>query len=374
MLIVISISVLAVVLSYLSYYRGIDRKSLFKLSFFLITFLQIIYFNYGNDYMGYYEAHSLYQIGIKEMLHLKSIGHGAFKDMGWAVISSCFPGNIGFFVMVGTISIIRNYIFYKFIIEYTEKKNRWKALTIYLFTSSFYLMNFSGIRQGLTVSICVLSVMLAVKRRCLILPIMLVIVSSTIHGSALVMLPFLFLTKLQFRNGKIYALLIGVTTIVLFSRISILNFLLHTAFNFVPSLESKYGHYLNDMASTKSSVGIGFLLNLVMYLIMLYNMIKKFDSFQKEYRIFIVLTSLGLMIIPFQLHLSGLIGRVGTYFIVFQIVTVPMVYSKIRDKLLRFCISFIYFFMMFYGYYEFLFVNKWSAVSYRYFDTIFGVL
>lgn len=67
-------------------------------------------------------------------------------------------------------------------------------------------------------------------------------------------------------------------------------------------------------------------------------------------------------------------SRMEYYFLAFQVVTVPIVYGKIRDKTIRLGVSAIYIFLLFIGYYRFFFVTEWSSTTFKYFHTIFDVL
>ncbi|MCI9361695.1 MAG: EpsG family protein [Hungatella sp.] len=373
MIVVIPISIVSVFLAYLSSYRGIIREGFFKIAFYLITFLQVIHFDYGNDYMAYYNEHALYQSSFREFLYFRQIGHGAFKDMGWAFVSRFFPGKLGFFLFIAVLSIIQNIIYYKLIKEYVQPRHRWKALAIYLFTTSCYLFGFSGLRQGIAIAICISAIVLSNRNR-LVSGIILVLFAASLHGSALVILPFLMLSKLRFKNGRKYGTIMVSITLTFFLSVTVVSRLFAVIFSLVPFLERKYGHYVIDMAAAGKAPGLGFALNLLMYLILFYFMFNRFNTFSKEYKVFILLTCISLVILPFQLNISGLISRVGMYFSVFQILVVPTVYSKIRDRYMRVGATMIYSFMMLYGYYEFFFVTEWSAKSYRNFKTIFSVL
>lgn len=373
MFVLIFVSCVSVIMAYVSSYRGRICKGLFELSFFPITFAQVIYFDVGADYLGYYNAHQVYQESFEKLLYYRSIGSGDFKDMGWAFLSHFFPGNVGFFVLVGLLSVVRNIIYCHFIKEYVEPRQRWKALAIYLFSTSYYLLNFSALRQGTAVSLCVLAVMLSCKDK-IKQAIVLVLIASTLHSSVLVILPFLFLTKFSLKSGHKYGTMLGGITLVLFFSTSLVKRLFLSFISFVPQWERNYGHLFVDMPATGMHLGLGFALNLVMYLILYYFIIYGFKNFSEDYKVFVLLVCVTLVILPFQMNISGLVSRVGTYFSVFQIVVVPTVYSKIKDLRIRYGAAFIYSFMMLYSYYLFLCVTDWSAKSYREFHTIFSVL
>lgn len=102
----ISISVIAVILAYISSKPRYRLPGLFKFAFAIVTLLQMIHYDYGSDYMQYYNQHSLYTGTIQDFIHLSEMGYGAYRSIGWAVLNRIFPGEIGFFIIVAIISIV----------------------------------------------------------------------------------------------------------------------------------------------------------------------------------------------------------------------------------------------------------------------------
>lgn len=373
MVVVISVSILAVILTYFSSCSKYYQQLLFAAAFFLVTILQVIHYDYGTDYMGYFTDHMFYSRNWKELLYLRQIGHGAFKDMGWVLIARLFPGRYGFFLLVGIVSIIQNYIYYKLIKDYVIRKDRWKAMAIYLFTTNLYVINFSGIRQGFAVALCVWAILLASKDK-LWFAVAITLLATGIHVSALVFLPFLFLSKLDLKRGRLYAVTFFVVAMALYLSTTLLGGIYAKIMGFFPLLSRNYGHYIKTMSSTGEPLGFGFLLNSVMYIIIIYFIYKKFEEFTKEQRIFLLLIGVSFWLIPFSTHISGIISRLSTYFTVFEIVAVPLVYSKIRNNVVRMGVGIIFAFMMMFSYYKFFFVSQWSSESYATFKTIFSAI
>ncbi len=373
MVVVISVSILAVVLTYLSSRSKRNQRSLFVLAFFLVTILQVIHYDYGTDYMGYLGDHMLYNKSWDELLYLRRIRHGAFKDMGWVLIQMLFPGKYGFFLFVGIISIIQNYIYYVLIRDYVVLSDRWKAMTIYLFMTNYYILNFSGIRQGFAVALCIGAILLALKGK-LWVAIAIALLAASIHISSIVFLPFLFLSKLKLRRGRLFAVFFTAVAAALYLSTTLLGDIYTKIIGLFPLLSRNYGHYIKMMSAAGGSLGFGFLMNSIMYIIIIYFIYKRFEEFTQEQKIFMMLICVSFLLIPFSTHLSGIISRLGTYFTVFEIVAVPLVYSKIRNKIARTGAGAVYVFMMMYSYYEFFFVSEWSSESYATFKTIFSAI
>ena len=86
MLIVTAISVLTLILTYLESRRYL--KDGMKLGFILISILGIIHYDYGNDYMSYYD---IYKSIVNVPFNLSNlIGGYIYKEPGWALINYAF--------------------------------------------------------------------------------------------------------------------------------------------------------------------------------------------------------------------------------------------------------------------------------------------
>lgn len=116
-----------------------------KLGFILITLLGVIHYDYGNDYMPYYELSN--QV-TKYSFNLKAIlAKEYYRDPGWVILCFLFKPIGGFFMMVAVLNVIQNCIVYRFIRRNVEKKWWVMALFVYLFVTGYYLMAFSMMRQ-----------------------------------------------------------------------------------------------------------------------------------------------------------------------------------------------------------------------------------
>lgn len=372
MVITISISIIAVILAYISSKPKYGLSSLFKLAFFLVTLLQAIHYDFGSDYMLYYEQHFLYTGTIKDFIHLSDMGYGAYRSLGWAILNRMFPGEIGFFIIVALISIVENYAFYKLIEQYSERKDWWKSFAIYLFMTSLYVINFSALRQGLSVALAVLAMMMVSKRKP-IPAVVLLIVAVLFHSSAIVMIPFVLLSFIPLGNGKKYAIIISVVSLLLFVSNTLVGDTFARLVKSIPYIGSQYGLYYENVQSSES-LGLGFLLRLVMFFVFLYFILRRYEELSYEHRLFLLLCCIDLCIIPFQIKLSSLMSRIEYYFLAFQVVTVPAVYGKIKDKTIRLGATVVYVFLLLVGYYRFFFVTEWSATTFKHFHTIFDVL
>ncbi len=374
MVIVISTSIVAVILAYFSGDRKYRNLKLLKIAFILVTMLQVIHYDYGSDYMQYYNQHFFYNGTIRDYIELGRRGYGAYRSIGWAVINGLFPGKTGFFFIVGLISVIENCIYYQFIVQNVNRRDRWKAFSIYVFTTTLYVVNFSALRQGFAVALGVLAMMMVGKKKP-VPALAIIAIAFLFHTSVIVLFPFVLLSMIPLESGKKYAVCIAVVSLAFFVSNVITGDMFSRVIQSIPILANQFGVYFGEEASkSDSSLGIGFLLRLVMFITLLYYIYFKYNKLSYKLRLFVLLCCVDLCIIPFQVTISGMISRIEYYFIPFQMVSVPVVYKRIKNKMIRIGITTIFTFLLLYAYYNFFFVTQWSASSYAQFHTIFDVM
>ena len=136
MFVVVSTSFIAILLAYLSRYK--DCKKGLEWGFVIVTFIACIHYNYGNDYENYI---ALWQdIRVQNFQQLFSYG---FKvEPGWVFLNRLFGFEGGFYFLVAILSIIQNYIYYRFIKEFVPRNWYWLAMLLYLCDTSLYVLNF----------------------------------------------------------------------------------------------------------------------------------------------------------------------------------------------------------------------------------------
>ena len=373
MITTISISVIAVFFAYISSKPKFRLSWFFGLAFILVTILQVIHYDYGSDYMQYYNQHFLYTGTVRDFIELNRMGYGAYRSIGWAVLNRLYPGEMGFFFIVALISVIENCIYYGFIVQNVERRDRWKSFAIYIFSTTLYVINFSALRQGLAVALGVLAMMMVCKKKP-ILAMAVVALAITIHSSAFVMLPFIVLSMIPLGDGRKYAIIISLVSFILFISNTLVGDTFTRLARSIPFIGRQYGVYYEDGVQSTDALGLGFALRLVMFITLLYFIAFKSEELSYENRQFVLLSCIPLCLIPFQLIVSGLISRVEYFFLAFQIVSVPVVYGKIKNSIIHNSISIVYVFLLLYAYYKFFFVTEWSAMSYAHFHTIFDVM
>lgn len=366
MIIVISTSVIAVLFAYMSSIPKYKNLRLFQLAFIMITLIVCVRYNYGTDYESYYKSFSLTAHNPDV---IRGIIEGRSRDPLWTLINWALPRQYGFFLLIAIIGATQNYIYYKFIINNVDPKDRWKALAIYLFTAEMYLYNFSMIRQGLAVALCVAATMCAGEKKYK-RAIILIAIGVSIHITALIIVPFLLLSFTKLEKGKMIAIIYIVMNFALFFTSNFARNILNNVLSF--DMFNRFAEYRLTISAT-DSVGLGFALGSIVYLVMIYFIAKRFNKFPFEQRLCMFMTCMSLPVVAFSLIFSSLMGRMGIYFTAFQMVTVPNVYKEIKNKIFKYPLVMIYVFMMFVGYINF-FNQPWVVETYKNYHTIFNRL
>ena len=364
MFIVVLSSILALFLTYLESRRILPHGM--KLGFILVTFLACIHYDYGNDYMAYYD---IYKEIVNINFRFSDIISGeTYKEPGWALLCYLFKPLGGFFTMVAVLNLLQNIIVYKVIKSDVEQRWWPLAVFIYLFSASFYLLNFSMMRQGLV--ICVfLGIWKYIKEKKVLPALIILFLCSMIHKSALVLLPFSFMGLFSIRKGGIVVLMYIALYFLIWFGADVMNDIMRFFLSF-DEFEEYAISYGNDKSS--NAYRLGFILNLIPLILSLIYILKYNGADQSRYKLAVALSIVSFIIAPFS-EVVHLVGRIGMYFSVYQIIAIPRVYSNINNNVIRYGLLFIFCFMTIYGYWG-AFQSEVFNKAYSTFHTIFSVM
>lgn len=137
-------------------------------------------------------------------------GGGIPTEIGWSLLNQLvvyLKGDFQFILILSSLLTL-------FPLYYIFKKYSYNPmLALFLYYSLYiYLQSFNLIRQIIAVSFCLLAMIYLIKNKKLYF-ILIVIIASTIHISALFCLPLLFVNKINFKN-HLYLILILTSLIV----------------------------------------------------------------------------------------------------------------------------------------------------------------
>lgn len=362
MYIVIVVSLIALFFTFLDS-RGQLRGGM-AYGFMLLTFLGVIHYDYGNDYMGYYE---IYKDINEHSFDLELIFSGdVFKEPGWAMLCYLFKPLGGFFTMVAFLNVIQNFIVFRMIKREVERKWWPFALAIYLFNTSFYLLSFSMMRQELVMFVF-LALWPLIRQRNIIPALLALLLCSTIHTSSVILLPFIFIGYLPVNRGKILSFILIVLFVLVWWQREFLNDVLK-----VMSVMDNFSKYEEEYADAGFSLtfGLGYFVNQIPFILsLLYIAQKKGDD--NAIRL-VVLSSVGYLLAPFS-SIIPLIGRLSYYFGTYSIIATHKIYNGLTNVYLKYGCLLLYFFMMLIGYHGF-FHSPVFGEYYKEFNTVFSIL
>jgi len=319
--IVLLVSVVSILLAFL---ESIGKAKYGLVSAFVIlTIVFAFRFDFGNDYMGYFSNFQKYLTYTGSLFDFKSLkelhSHGEY---GWVFLNMIFRP-IGFFGFVIVLTIFENVIIYDFIKTYVPVK--WYPLALFIFAINPYLMvlGASMMRQWLTICLFVYSFRFIVKRQ-IIRYYVVILAAITIHSTAVLLLPFYFITYLK--NVKLtYKSLFWFLPLLFLWYVFSPELFAPVLLNLLSS--EQYGMY--DMYSGGSGEQYG-ILGMIAALLYPVICISQSNNVEENERLLIFLYFFSILIRPLGLVL-GMVSRLSFYFDIFALASFPIVMRKIKE-------------------------------------------
>ena len=329
-------------------------------AFVLIGLISCIRCDYGSDYPSYYKIfHNIvaYPFDFDNLFNQT-------EPPGWILLCYLFEP-LGYFGFVAALSAFQIIVYYKLIKNYVPLNLQWLAVVIYLFNPTIWLLQLSMMSQGLAISLFLLSFSFIEQKRWKAAFIILLI-ASTFHTSALILIPFAFVGLFKEDNQKITAFVIIIATIAMFFSSSVLN----SVFGSVLQLAKLqyYEEYYGAQNEENVSFGLGFLMQIIPFVVAIVLMLK--NKFNHTFFIATIIYLMALVVLPIA-KIIPLAVRVSYYFEVFSIITIPYIFSKLNNKLVKLFIVFVFFLMMVVNYRDFFSAGSVYRDSYIEYSTIF---
>jgi transmembrane protein EpsG len=347
----ILLTVFAVFFAFLNSYKEFEYG--LKISFLLIFLFLAFRYNYGNDYMGYYQD-------FLDVNHYSKINYHdiAFHyEPGWLFLCRIFAP-IGFFAMVMFLSLINSVVYYRFISTYVPKKYYWLAVFIYICDPGFMLIQASAMRQSLAICLFIVAIPYIFKKDFLRYSAC-ILLGYLFHSSALILWPLYFLGFVNWRINKNASILIFLLFVSLFL---FGKYLLPFLDQFILKNFERYEGY---HASAVIGTGIGLIYSSILFIVVLY-----FARFQvQETALIFKIAIFSFMFIPLS-FLIQIVGRIGMYFEPATLIAYPLVLKHIKKEYLK--VIFLASFLGFTGYifFQFFHSDLWSEAFGTY-HTIF---
>ena len=330
-------------LTYLDSRRIINNGML--LSFIIIVIISALRLEYGNDYDNYNRIFD--RISSRGGSLMTNIKNEYNLEVGWVTLCYLFK-NLGYYSLIAFIAIFNNVIYYITIKKYVPRKWYWFAVFVYLFTPSLFLLQLSMIRQSLAISLFLLALPYMENKQ-ILKSLLLVYIASLFHRSALILLPFTFCGFIKNINEK----KIVFAYILIYVLILTSTFLFENVLNSILLLEafSSYDEFYSNFTN-EQTFGLGYILNTIPFLVLLIFISK--GNKKPMY----ILASITALVIPFSQYIQ-LIDRVSYYFSIFTIITIPISYLSIRNRILKYGLVFVYFFVTLIFYFSFFYSDTY---------------
>lgn len=297
-----------------------DKYILYLISFFIFCIFSGLKFNVGTDYQTYKNYYD-YSNNPKYLIE-----NGV--EPGYIYLMYCFRvlsiGFIGFWFIISCINFSFKYYIFK---KYSPLL--FASLLIY-FVGLFMERDFDGIRQGLSIGICYLTIPYILKRK--FWPFfILVLLASTVHASSLIFLPAYFIFRIKLRNNLIYFVVLLLISLVLFN-ISFTKLIINILpDSMIKSRIETYMSFSDGQYAKKVGISVGILFRVVVLCLFTY-LHKKIEVEERLYQFlrngFFIGISISLLFNDFDI----LSHRLAYIYRELQIFIVPILIVSIPKK------------------------------------------
>lgn len=308
---------LAVLFAYMAKYR--DLRFGLKLSFLVIFIFLALRYNFGNDYIGYFDLF----VNINKVIFFDNFDKASHVEPGWIFLCKLFKP-IGFFGMVAVLALFNCLIYYRFIKKFVPIKYYWLAVFLYVFDPHFLLIHASAQRQSVAIGIFLLSVDYIYKRD-LLRFLLCVFAAWLVHSSALIILPIYFLGVFNWTISSTAK----ATLLFIFAALFVF------ASSFILYINQFISVYFTQYEIYQDAAYVGSGLGLIFFAVFYYLTIE-YEKYQiKEIALLFKIAIVSFIFIPLSL-LIQLISRMGMYFQIVIIVTYPNMYLNLKKRAQRY--------------------------------------
>lgn len=330
-----------------------------KFSLFTIFLFLALRYNFGNDYMHYLDM--FYQINRFENINALSVTIKG-NEFGWFYLNRIFKP-LGFFAMTAVLAAFNCYVIYRFIKKYVPAKYYWFAVFLYTFQVSQMLVLSSAMRQAVAVSFFILAIDYIIQKK----PfkyIILIFIATLFHTSAAVLFPLIIISYINWKIKFVHIILVFVVFLIPIYFLPDITAYVNV---FVSQYFDTYTYYLENASGTSiSEIGLGFILNISIYFVIVYNSQFEIDL---EKNIFLKIAIISFILIPLGFSLQ-LIGRINFYFMPVLLIVFPLIFSKMKKTYKMIYIGIVVLFT-FYNFY--LFFNEGVyKIPFKTYQTIFS--
>lgn len=186
----------------------------------------------------------------------------------------------------------------------------------------------------------------------------------------MLLLPFAFWGFIPMQKTKY----IGIGYAVLLLGLWLLQNMLNELFQFVMTLDDGFSEYADryENDETGLELGLGFIINLIPFVLSILFLLSSKNDYSTQTKSLVALGAISFLITPFS-QVIRLVSRVGMYFGVFSIASLPLIYDDIKNRNMRYGLTSLYILITLYDYYLF-FTNSVFSEKYSTFHSILSQL
>ena len=323
----------------------LNKKSkLWKVSFILLFLFSALRYDFGPDYMEYYSIHSL----IRNLSHSWGQGDWLFK-----FINLLIPN---FFLMIALLSFLHIFSIYILIKNNLRQNQYWFAILLLIINPYLFCVQQSSIRQTAAISLVLFAINYLTSRN-LIKYSILIFLASGFHASAVIMYPIYFLITSKKFSKNTTLIIMFITFTLLFT--TIFDFI---SLKILKVLPKHYLYYAelglkNNLRST--------ILSSVFFFLLILN-IHKLKNVELIYGRLSLFSTI-ISVLAFKL---SMIVRIGMYFDIFLIISIPQIFDKFSIKVNKISLFILIMIIYLIRYYAFFSNPTWSR-AYGTYKTIF---
>lgn len=351
----ITVAIFNILVVFFAYQARYKRTAiLLKVSFGLIFLFLALRYDYGNDYSGYLKVF----IEINQVETIDYFDKYWHFEPGWIFLCRLF-GPFGFFAMTAVLALFNCFVYYRFIKKYVPPAYYWLAVFMYVFNPGFMLIHSSAMRQSLAIILFVFSIDYIYKKDALRY-FLCIGLAALFHTSALVLLPVYLLGVFDWKINKL-------TAVSIFSL-----FLLMFVFgnSFLPDINQFINTYFQRYevyeGGAEIGTGLGLIFNSFLFTLILYYERSQIAESSLLFKVAII----SYFIIPISL-LIMMLGRVGMYFLPATIAVFPIMFSNIKNRILKNTTLTLIIFIILHSFFGFFQSDIWR-VSFGTYQTIFS--
>lgn len=322
-----------------------------KLTRLLVIFFPIFIFlsirnDYGNDYQGYLDMFN--EISSQtEMIYSQDYWHA---EIGWLALNRIYK-HFGFHAMLASLALLSCYAYSRLILTQVPPRYYWLALFIYVFIPENLLIQSSAMRQAVAITLAILSSEFAIKRNWTAY-LILNLTAVLFHTSALFFFAFSLVALPNISIKRFWIPILMGIYIIFSAYASTIVLLMQNLLSIISGgIFDRYAIY-NEKAASASGLGAIFF-GLQLFLLLLF-----FNAQTRAGRFAFKMSIIAIFLSALSSEIV-MLARIGYYFNVFNIASVPLLATQMAPSFFR--LSFIFTYMAYgiFVYYQFFLSPIW---------------